>query len=330
VADSAIWRDEEVKLTGKIGQVDLGKKETLVSGKSKHSTSIVVAGKEIVITGGLVKTARLAEEWYQDVEAPELIIEAIRKSRIKVDIFTFWQRLPETETKYNYYMEYESIAALPIKSFEHWWKNQINPKTRNLVRKAEKLGVVVKQADFDHEFISGMKDIFNETPIRQDKPFWHYGKDTETIKREFSKYLFREDLFGAYYNGELVGFIFLAYAEKYAVLGQIISKISHREKAPNNALIAKAVEICSNKKIPYLVYALWITGGLGDFKRHNGFERFDLPRYYVPLTLKGQIILKLRLHHGIVGIIPERLKHHIIHLRRKWYLIKSLPDTSRK
>jgi hypothetical protein len=323
-------RPEEMKLAGKMGLVDLGKKKTLVSGKSKHFTSMVVAGKEIVITGGLVKTARLVEEWYQDVEAPELMIEAIKKSKVKVDIFTFWQRLPENETKYNYYMEHESIAVLPIKSFDCWWKYQINPKTRNVVRKAERMGVVVKQADFDQEFIRGMKDIFNETPIRQDRPFWHYGKDTETIKREFSRYLFREDLFGAYYNGELIGFIFLAYAEKYALLSQIISKIGHREKAPNNALIAKAVETCSNKKIPYLVYALWSTESLGDFKRHNGFERFDLPRYYVPLTLKGQMILKLCLHHGIVGIIPERLKHRIINFRKKWYLMTSLLDTSRK
>lgn len=323
-------RDEEVKLTGKIGQVGLGKKESLVSGKSNHCASIVVACKEIIITGGLVKTARLAEEWYQDVEEPELIMESVKKSNIKVDIFTFWQRLPETEIKYNYYMEYESIAVLPIKSFDYWWKDQINAKTRNVVRKAERMGVVVKQAAFDQKFISGMKDIFDETPIRQNRPFWHYGKDTETIKREFSRYLFREDLFGAYYNGELIGFIFLAYTEKYALLSQIISKIGHREKAPNNALIAKAVETCSNKKIPYLVYALWSAESLGDFKRHNGFKRFDLPRYYVPLTLKGQTILNLRLHHGIVGIIPERLKHHIINFRSKWYLITSLKNTSRK
>jgi hypothetical protein len=315
--------DEEVKLTEETAQVDLRKKNVLLRDKSKHITSIVVYGKEIVITGRLVKIARLAEEWYEDVEVPNLIVEAIKKSKIKVDIFTFWQRLPETEKKYQYYMEKESIAALSINSFDYWWKNQINPKTRNMVRKAERSGVVVKQVDFDQEFISGMKDIFNETPIRQNKPFWHYGKDFETIKREFSRYLFREDLFGAYYNGELIGFIFLAYAGKYALLGQIISKIGHREKAPNNALIAKAVEVCSNKKIPYLVYALWITGSWGDFKRHNGFEQFDLPRYYVPLTMKGEIILNLRLHHGIIGIIPEQLKYQLINFRKKWYLIKS-------
>jgi hypothetical protein len=322
--------NEEVQWPGKRGHVEGGKKDALCRGRSTPVTSMVVDGQEIVITGGLVKTARLADEWYQDVATPALMLEAIMKSKVKVDIFTFWQRLPETEPKYRYYMELESIAALSITSFDHWWNDQINAKTRNVIRKAERMGVVVKKADFDQEFIRGMKDIFNETPIRQNKNFWHYGKDTETIKQEFSRYLFREDLFGAYYNEELIGFIFLAYAEKYALLSQIISKVGHREKAPNNALIAKAVETCSNKKMPYLVYALWTTGGLGDFKRHNGFEQFNLPRYYVPLTLRGRIILNFRLHNGLIRIIPERLKYQMLKLRSTWYLTKSALATRSK
>ena len=163
-----------------------------------------------------------------------------------------------------------------------------------------------------------MTDIFNETPIRQGKPFWHYGKDFETVKREFSRFLFREDLIGAYYNGELIGFIMLADAGKFAVLGQIISKIEHRDKAPNNALLAKAIEICERKNIPYLVYAKWDDGTLGAFKRHNGFQKINLPRYYVPLGPMGKVAIKLRLHHGIKGVIPTRVQERLKGYRRVW------------
>ena len=69
-----------------------------------------------------------------------------------------------------------------------------------------------------------MTSIFNETPIRQGRPFLHYGKDFETVKREFGRFLFREEIFGAYVGEELVGFIMLADAGRYAYLGQIISK----------------------------------------------------------------------------------------------------------
>lgn len=278
-----------------------------------------VDNKEIVTTGKLIKIARIKEEWYEDVEYPESIIKALKATKLKPDIFTFWQRLPEIKPKYNYYMEWDNVAAIPLKSFDHWWKKQINAKTRNVIRKAEKKGVDVKVVNFDDKFVEGMTDIFNETPIRQGKPFWHYGKDFDTIKREFSRYLYREDLIGAYYNGNLIGFIMLAYAGEYAITGQIISKIKHRDKSPNNALIAKAVEICENKNIPYLVYAKWPTGTLVDFKRHNGFKKIDLPRYFIPLTIKGKIVLKLKLHHGIKGILPEELTNWLLGLRAKWY-----------
>ena len=36
--------------------------------------------------------------------------------------------------------------------------------------------------------------------------------------------------------------------------------------------MAKAVEVCAEKGIPYLVYALWPRGPLREFKRHNAFE----------------------------------------------------------
>lgn len=278
-----------------------------------------ICDKEITIEGGIIKVARLSEEWYEDLEDPVTLIKNLKTKGVKADLFTFWQRLPETEPKYTYFKEWDSIAAIDIKSYDNWWKNQINAKTRNVIRKAEKKGVTIREAEFNDEFVMGMTSIFNEAPIRQGKPFWHYGKSFDTVKKEFSRYLFREDLIGAYYKGELIGFIMLAYAGKYAITGQIIAKIEHRDKAPVNALIAKAVKICADKNLSHLVYAKWDTGTLGNFKRHNGFEKIDLPRYYVPLSAMGRIILKLKLHHGFAGMIPDNIKQLIKNNRMKRY-----------
>lgn len=275
--------------------------------------------KEINITGNLIKTARIKDEWYEDVDDPPFFIEKLKKSKLKADIFTFWQRLPETEPKYNYYKEWDSIAALPIKSFNYWFEKQIDCKTRNLVRKAKKKEVDIREVSFDDEFVKGLVSIFNETPIRQGKPFWHYGMDFDSVKQVFSRNIHREDIVGAYYNNELIGFIMLANAGKYAMLTQILSKIEHHDKSPNNALIAKAVEICEFKKLPYLIYAYWPKSSLADFKRNNAFEKIDLPRYYVPITLKGMLALKLRLHKGIVGILPEKVVSRLMDLRTIWY-----------
>ncbi|PXF56321.1 MAG: hypothetical protein C4B58_13920 [Deltaproteobacteria bacterium] len=284
---------------------------------------MLLDNKKITINGGLIKTARLKDEWYEDIEDPAPLINEIKRSKYKPDIFTFWQRLPETTPKYNYYSEWESIAVIPIKDYDYWWKKQINAKTRNMVRKADKKGVKIKLADFNDEFVKGMRNIFNESPIRQGKPFWHYGKNLETLKKEFSRNLHREDILGAYFNDELIGYIMLAYAGKFAMTTQIVSMIKHRDKAPNNALLAEAIKICDKKKLPYLVYAMWVSGTLGKFKRSNGFERIDLPRYYIPLTAKGKIALNLHLHHGYVGILPERMLKYLIDVRNWWYAKKN-------
>jgi hypothetical protein len=286
-------------------------------------TNMTINGKRIMIEGKALRVAKLdpwfQQEWFEDIENPEMLIDALQKSRDCPDILTFWQRLPDTEPRYPYQMERDSIAALPIKSYSFWWEKQIERKARNKVRKAQKNGVIVKAATFDDRFVQGMTMIFNETPIRQGRRYLHYGKDFETVKREFSRFLFREEIFGAYVDEELVGFIMLADAGKYASLGQIVSKIAHRDLAPNNALLAKAVERCAEKGVPYLVYALWLEDSLGDFKRSNGFKKFDLPRYFVPLTSKGKLALKLGLHRGWKAALPNRLKRPLKKLRKFWH-----------
>ena len=286
---------------------------------------MTINGQRLMVEGKALRIASFEQEWYEDVEDPQTLINELGKTEPRPDILTFWQRLPDTEPKYSYSMETDSIAALPIKSYSFWWDSQIDCKTRNMVRKSQKKGVTVRMVGFDDEIIRGMTSIFNETPIRQGRRFLHYGKDFETVKREFSRFLFREEIFGAYVGEELVGFIMLAYAGRYAYLGQIISKIARRDLAPNNALLAKAVERCAEKGIPYLAYALWLEDGLGGFKRSNGFERFDLPRYFVPLTPKGKLALKLGVHRGWKGAVPKHLRQPLKNLRKRWYALRWRP-----
>lgn len=295
-------------------------KETLHNGRPGLIECIEIGDQTFSITRGAITVIRLEDEWYEDIHDPQAVISTLQENiAFRPDLFTFWQRLPNSEPKYSYHMEWDNVAALRVQSYQHWWKHQVNSKVRALVRKAEKTGVMIRETGFTDDFVQGIVEIFNENPIRQNKPFWHYGKDFETVKREFSRYLFREQLFGAYYYDELIGFIMLAHGGEYVELGQIISKIKHRDKAPNNALIAKAVEICAARNIPYLSYANWPSGPLAHFKRQNGFEKIDLPRYYVPLTHKGKFALKYGAHRGWKEMVPEWIKNPLKRLRKRWY-----------
>lgn len=128
---------------------------------------------------------------------------------------------------------------------------------------------------------------------------------------------FVKEVSSTYPGEESIGIIFIAGGGKFAALGQIISKIAHRDKAPNNVLVAKAVERCAERGFPHLVYAKWVEGSLGEFKRSNGFQRFDMPRFFLPLTLKGRLFLALKLHHGIRGWIPVPLQERLRAIRSK-------------
>jgi len=279
------------------------------------------SGQVISIEGNFLKTARLEEEWYVDLENPEVLIQNLKKDRCKADIFTFWQRYPDTEPRHNYYYDYDELAVLPIKGYDYWYKNQIGNNAKRMIKKAAKENVLIKMEKFDDNFVRGMEEIFNESSIRQGRHFTHYGKDFDIIKRDFSRFLFREDIIGAYYEGELIGFVMLANAGNYALPTQILSKIKYRDKGTNNALIAKVVEICSEKNYPYFIYFNWSIGPLSEFKRRCGCEKKSVPRYYVPLSLKGKIAIKLNLHKGLKNLLPERIYLKLLAARKKFNAI---------
>ena len=209
--------------------------DTLVKGQPARIQCADIFGQRYAVARGPVTILGLEDDWYEDVSDPEAVIETLRSSRgFKPDLFTFWQRLPDTEPKFKFRIEWEEIAVLPIESYDHWFNRQIKSRVRNQIRKAEKEGVTVRETTYDDEFIRGMTAIFNEAPVRQGRRFWHYGKDFETVKRQFSRYLHREDMIAAYHQGEMIGLIMLGNAGHFGLTGQIISAIKYRDKATNN------------------------------------------------------------------------------------------------
>ncbi|MFX0136121.1 MAG: hypothetical protein ACFFDN_20945 [Candidatus Hodarchaeota archaeon] len=316
--------------------MDSDKKEKInIKGKRTAVDLNIIDGKPIFIIGKLLKIARIKDEICDDgIHNPEIIINELKKNK-KADIFTFDQKLPYTEPKFNYYFEWDNFAVLQIKSFEHWWNKQIHNDARRMVRKAEKKGVVVKVGTLTNELISGIKSIYDETPIRQGKPFWHYKKDFNMIKNDNSSFLERSEFIGAYCNNELIGFEKIIYTGSRADPINLLSKIKDRNKAPTNALIAKSVEVCAQKGITYLTYGKYLYGkksadSLSEFKKRNGFEKVDIPRYYIPLTLKGKIALKFKLHKGLIELLPSYLIDILLKMRTNLYYIihsKELRDS---
>lgn len=278
---------------------------------------------EIDVKGKLIRIGEIKKEWYQEVGDPLLIVKEARKTK-KIDIFTFIQKLPDVTPKYHFYHEFDNIAAIPVSTYQNWHDNQINRKERRAIRKAREKGVEIKMMPFTDRLVEEIRELFNETPIRQGRPFWHYNKSFDYVKKEMGKDLERSEFIGAYYHDMLIGFIKILYGNQWARTVQNISRLEYRDKAPTNALLSKAVQLCAEKNIPYLIYGKYIYGKKGttpltDFKRHNGFEKIDIPKYYVPLTVKGTVALKLRLHRGYMNMLPESFIKRLLAIRSVWY-----------
>jgi hypothetical protein len=260
------------------------------------------------------------------VAEPESFILRLQQTGLNADLFTFPQKLPDISPKYAYHMEWDNFAVIPITTFSNWWDKRVESSVRRAVRKAAKAGVAVKLVKFDDAFVQGIVGINNETPIRQGRLFWHFQKSFEAVKRENSTYEERNTFLGAYYQDELIGFIRLTYCDGVANIVQLLSMMKHYDKRPANALIAKAVEICEQKKIRYLLYYNYVyndpNSSLTEFKRRNGFEKVLLPRYYVPLTIKGRIALSWGLHRGLRKRVPQAVAMQLLKLRSLWYARK--------
>jgi hypothetical protein len=279
---------------------------------------MVINGIPVVNVKGILNVCRLRDEYYEFIGDPRAFVEALKASEAQADTFTFIQEVPNPVPKYDFYQEWDRAAVLPLSTFDCWWKKQINDKTRNMVRKAQKTGVQVRLAEFDDTLVQGIHRIYNESPVRQGRPFRHYGKDLETIRCEHATFLDRSEFVGAYCSGELIGFAKVVYGNGVANLMNIISLISHRDKAPTNALVAKSVELCTNRTIPFLQYGTGNSGSIGEFKRHHGFEERLIPRYFVALNIKGALGLKLKLHKSLSDRIPDNWRAHVAAWRRRW------------
>ncbi len=314
-----------------------GLTEIRIKGESVLVPSLSVDGRAVITGGKWLKTAVVHDEELLEDDTladPESFVLQLKSARLKADIFTFSQRLPHNAPKYAFHLEWDNFAVIPITTYSDWWKNRIESSVQRAVRKAAKQGIEVRVAQLDDEFIQGIVNINNESPIRQGRAFWHYQKSFDAMKHENSTYADRNEFLGAYYQGEMIGYIRIVYVGKVASILQLLTMVKHYDKRPANALIAKAVELCEQKGISHLMYCNYIykdpKSSLTEFKRRSGFEQLRLPRYYIPLTLKGKIALKFGLHCGLARQIPEPIVRQLLKIRSLWYgrKLKAIKETA--
>ncbi len=280
-------------------------------------------GRRIVCSAGRLRIASIFDEVWLDLPPlanPFALLDAVERSAIQADLFTFAQSLPEVAVAYpDLHVDHDNLAVGDTSNFKAWWEG-LPQESRKNCRKAQKRGVTVRRAEFDDALVAGIKAIYDETPIRQGRRFPHYGKDLATVRAENASYAERSRFIGAFLGTQLIGFIKMVYCGRTARIMQIIARNDHYEKHPTNALLAAAMEQCSKDSIDRLIYGQYVYGrkrnsSVTEFKRRNGFIEVLLPRYYIPLTAKGRLALATGLHRGLAANLPEPVTNFLLDSR---------------
>ncbi len=273
------------------------------------------------VTGRFVKVVSPRDEADLDQPDPVPVLAEIKtRLRGRADIFSFCQRPPDITPRYSFHQEWDRIALLEYQSHKHWQERILDDKTRNMIRKGPKKGVEIRLAEFDEFLINGIQEIYNESPVRQGRPFKHFGKSFQEVREANATHLDRSVFIAAIYEKELIGFIKLVFGDRTARAEQIISKMKHRDKSPMNALIDRAVILCEQRGIPFLVYGIWPRkGSFAKFKANSGFKEYCLPRYFVSLNFIGSISIKLGFHREIKERLPEFMRGPLVALREHRY-----------
>jgi GNAT acetyltransferase-like protein len=289
-------------------------------------------GENALFTSGrwIKKAVVHDEDWLEgELEDPELCVKRLKERglhRLRADIFTFSQKPPKTVPQYRYPMKWDSVAVIRLTCFKDWWEG-LPQETRKNVRRSQKRGVVVRVEELDDDLVRKIIDVNNDSPVRQGKHFAHYGKTFDQVKKDQSTYLGRSAFICAYAGDELIGFLKMVYRGETASILQILPRASHQDKRPANALIAKAVELCEARGVSCLVYGMFNYGNKRDsplleFKIRNGFEEILMPRFYIPLTVKGSVCMKLNLHRGFLAVLPPSVITLGVRARAKWSNLK--------
>jgi hypothetical protein len=297
--------------------------KTYHAGRPIVLKAVQIGGTTITIHGSILKTARLHDDWFTEVKTPTDIAAELRHERL-ADLFTFWHLFPEpSSAQHDFRMEPVALSALPIASHDHWTAHQITKEVRKNIKKAARRGVEVRRVEFNDDFVAGITRIFNEAPIRQRTPFWHYGKGFDQVKAEMGQDLDRSDFIGAYFEGELIGFYKFICGKNFAQPVVSISMLKHRDKYTDTALISEAVRYCSQRGLRYLTYGEWRRDSHREFLESHGFEQVIVPRYHIPLTFTGSMFLKTNLHLGwknlLRGSLPEPVLNRLYGIRSRWY-----------
>jgi hypothetical protein len=158
------------------------------------------------------------------------------------------------------------------------YRKMIGPKSRNMLKKAHKSGVVCRPFEWN-ERLDEIFDIHRSATIRQGKrmsdAYLRYPQKVCTRPQED----FRIVHLGAFAEDRLVGYVELYIYGNFAMVNRILGHKAYLKYAIMNALIEQCVSFMIETDIAYLNYLTMQNrqnNTLSAFKYRVGFREYSL------------------------------------------------------
>jgi hypothetical protein len=171
------------------------------------------------------------------------------------------------------------VALLNTESYDRYF-NTVGPKTRNMIRKSNKLCYYYEFFNFNDE-LDSMFEVNTSVAERQGQPMTAaYLTKPKPISGLEPCALHQQVYIGGFYEGRLVAYCWLAMCNEVAVINRILGHADHQSGTGlMDGLVNELVKVCSrNEHVNYLSYRTLTstTKGLEKFKKNVGFRSVNV------------------------------------------------------
>ncbi len=189
---------------------------------------------------------------------------------------------------------------LPLsKGFEYIWKNKFNKKARNLVRKFLRSGGKVELLKNPLNYVDDIMEINLSKPLRQGRPLpeTYTRKDLviQILERNIRDKGEHFRVYGAFIKDKLVAYAYVSEHNGYAYISRFLTHAKYFKYAASNGLLSFIIESLCKEGVKVVQYGYWSRHyeGVNHFLQQHGFEKGEVRAYYIPLTMKGSLVLKM-------------------------------------
>ena len=213
-------------------------------------SKVVLRARTLQITGSVLKTARLRSELYVQLEDLDSFCSRRSGHRcLRTDILTFLAGHQRPRPKIT-----RSITRPKGSQYfrsRHMTSGsgcRLYNKPRNTLRKALKSGIEVRLEEFSESLLHGIKAIYDESPVRQGKRNRHYqerlGDNQKRARHVLGEKPVHRGLFFRRDDRLRESDVF----SRFGSLHKFSLESQPSRQSANNAILAKAVEICAAER----------------------------------------------------------------------------------